>query len=96
MDYDRIQHMRAFLGTNLALGLVVKDVNNQIGYRTFKHRHTLYPFDLTLSLLDGDQFEMAKAGPLSIEIKFASVIPAPIQVKIYTELESVVAITMTQ
>lgn len=55
--------MRAFFGTNLSLGLIVKDAGNDTDYKAFKHG---YEFDLTPSLLDGDQFEMAKTRPLAI------------------------------
>lgn len=62
MDFDRSQYVGAFFGTNLAMGLINKDAGNEIDYWDFKYGYALYAFDLTPSLLGGDQFEMARAS----------------------------------
>lgn len=46
--------------------------SNNISFYAFKQGYALYAlyaFDLIPSLLDGDYFEMAKTGPLSIELR---------------------------
>jgi hypothetical protein len=96
MDYAHNQYVRAFYGANLAMGLVGKDAGNDIDYRHFKNGYTLYAFDLSPSLLDGDQFEMPKAGPVSLEFKFGAATPEPLQIIVYAELDSVIEISQTR
>jgi hypothetical protein len=96
MDFAHSQYIRAYFGTKLALGLVGKDAGNGVSYSYFKRGYALYAFDLTPSLLDGDQFELAKSGPLSIELKFASVTSVPLQVIVYAELDSIIEVSKTR
>lgn len=93
LGFERNQYIRAFFETNLALYLTSKGPGNPIGYYTFKHGYALYAFDLIPSLLDGDQIEMAKAGPLTIELTFFRVLPDPMQGLIYAELDLVLEIS---
>jgi hypothetical protein len=78
------------------MGLICKDVGNGMEYRHFKDGYSLYAFDLSPSLLDGDQFELAKSGPLSLELKFAHVTPEPLQVLVYAEQDSILEISKTR
>ena len=96
MDFDRNQAIRAFFNSNLALGMVGKDVGNGLDYKHFKNGYTLFVFDLSPSLLDGEQFELAKSGPVSIELKFSQVTTEPVQVIVYAELDSVLEISKTR
>ncbi len=96
MDFDRNQAIRAFFNSNLSLGMVGKDAGNGIDYKHFKNGYTLFAFDLSPSLLDGEQFELAKSGPVSIELKFSQVTTEPIQVIAYAELDSVLEISKTR
>lgn len=96
MDYDNNQYARAFFETKLALGLVCRDAGNDINYKHFKNGFTLYAFDLSPSLIDGNQFEMGKSGPVSVEFKFAKTTPEPLQVIIYAEQDSVLEISKTR
>lgn len=56
------------------MGFSGKDTGDQIDYWVFKHRYTLYAFDLPPSFLDGDEFEIATPGLLAIELKFERLI----------------------
>lgn len=71
-------------------------MGNDISYKYFKNGYSLYGFDLSPSLLDGDQFEMAKSGPVSIEFKFSKTTAEPLQVIIYAEQDSVLEISKTR
>lgn len=70
IDFAHIQYIRAYFGTNLAI-----DAGNGVSYNYCKRRYVLYAFDLIASLVNGEQFEMAKSGPLSIELKFPAYHP---------------------
>lgn len=86
----------AFFGANAVLGFIGKDAGNDISYFGFKNREFMYAFHLSPRLLDGQQFEVTKSGPFSIELKFATVTLKPIHVIIYAELNSVIEITKTR
>lgn len=57
LDYERDQYTIAFCNTNAALDLVSKVAGNDISYYAFKNRGVMCAFDLSLELLDGEQFE---------------------------------------
>lgn len=96
MDYEQNQYVRAYFGNNLTMGLIGRNVGNAIEYRDYKYGYALYGFDLSPSLLDGDQFELAKSGPLTIELKFAKVTPEALQVIVYAEMDSIIEISKTR
>jgi hypothetical protein len=77
LNYTNNQYVRAFIVLNLAMGLVDKVAGNDIEYTHFKDGYALYAFDLSPSLLDGDQFKMSKPGLLSFELKFATTTAEP-------------------
>jgi hypothetical protein len=89
MDYGHTQYVTAFSEINLAIGLIGKDAGNDREYRHFKNGYALYAFDLCPSLLDGDQLEMVKADPLSIELNIFTITPYLLQVIVYTEKDSI-------
>ena len=96
MSFDKNQVVRAFFETNLALGYIGRDAGNSISINDFRKGNSLMAFDLTPSLLDGNQLEMVKSGPISIELKFATVTKEPIQLIIYAEQDSILEISKTR
>lgn len=94
-DYERNQYVWAIFGTNLALGYIGKDAGNFTTYGEFRHGYTLYAFDLTPSLLDGNQFELEKSGPLAVELKFSTATSHHVQCLIYVKLDSVIELSKT-
>lgn len=80
----------------MALGIIGKDAGNNISFQAFKYGYAFSAFYLLPSHLDGEQFEMAKFGPLSIELKFADVPLRPAHFLIYAELDSVLEISKTR
>ena len=45
----------------------------------------LYAFDLSPSLLDGNQMELVKSGSLRLEFKFKAALPEPVHVIAYAD-----------
>ena len=95
-NFEQDQYARAFFNTNLAMGLIGRDAGIGLQYADFKHGNALYAFDLTPSLLDGEIFELAKSGVLSLELKFATSTPEPLQVVVYAEFDSIIEISKTR
>lgn len=92
LDFQHDKYSRAFFGGKVALGLANRNADNDISYPQFKNGRTLFVFDLSPSLLDGDQFEMIRSGALSLEVKFSAALAAAVQVLVYAELDSVLEI----
>ncbi|GFN84140.1 hypothetical protein PoB_001064600 [Plakobranchus ocellatus] len=49
-------------------------------YRDFNKGYALFVFDLTPSILDGDQVELIRSGSVRLELKFADALSSPIHV----------------
>jgi hypothetical protein len=92
LDFEHNKYSKAFFGSKVALGLANRNADNDISYKQFKNGYTLFSFDLSPSLLDGEQFEMIRSGALSLELKFAQVLTETVQVLVYAELDSVLEI----
>lgn len=91
-DFNNKQVARAFYSLMQASGMVHRDVGNGISFRDYSRGFTLFGFDLSPSLLDGDQFELIKTGALRLEMKFAQALPHPVHVLVYGELDYMVEI----
>ena len=74
----------------LGTGVVIKDAGNAIKYQDFDREHTLYVFDLSPSLLDGDQqFQLFRSGGLCLELTFSQALNEPVHVIAYAESGSI-------
>ena len=69
--FENGRYARAYHSLLTALGTVNKNAGNGIQYGDYPQGYTLYGFDLSPSLLDGDQFELVKSGALCLEMHFA-------------------------
>ncbi|KAL8585228.1 hypothetical protein ACOMHN_013243 [Nucella lapillus] len=58
----------------------------------FSRGYGIFCFDLTPSLVDGEQFELVKSAPLRLELKFAKALPNPVVVLIYGELDGLIEV----
>ena len=77
----------------LATGLVNTDNGSAIDYRDFETGYGLFAFDLTPSLIDGDQqFELVNSGALRLELKFSQALAQPVHVLVNGELDSMIEI----
>ena len=78
------------------LGLATKNEGNYIEYRDFDGGNALFAFDLSPSILDGNQCELIKSGNLRLELKFSEALPAPIHVIVYGEIDSIIEINKSR
>ncbi|XP_025116122.1 uncharacterized protein F54H12.2-like [Pomacea canaliculata] len=91
-DFENQHHVRAYHGLMTATGHTGRDSGNYIEYRDFALGYTLYAFDLSPSLVDGDQFELVKSGALRLELKFSDPLANPVHVIVFGELDSMIGI----
>ena len=87
------QYVRCYHRLFSELGLAGKNEGNYLEYRDFEGGNAFFAFDLSPSILDGDQCELIKSGNLRLEIKFAEALPHPIHAIVYGELDSLLEIT---
>ena len=91
-DFENHQYARAYHSLLTTVGVTNKNAGNGIQYGDYSKGYTLFGFDLSPSLVDGNQFELIKSGALRLEIHFARAVNVPVQVLVYAELDSVIEI----
>ena len=92
-NFQNHQYVRCYHRLFSELGLASKNEGNYLEYRDFEGGNAMFAFDLSPSILDGDQCELIKSGNLRLEIKFAKPVPNPIHCMLYGELDSIIEIT---
>ncbi|KAL8588147.1 hypothetical protein ACOMHN_044117 [Nucella lapillus] len=91
-DFDRKRVTRAYLTTLEGSGLLHKDAAAGFTLDQFSRGYGIFCFDLTPSLVDGEQFELVKSAPLRLELKFAKALPNPVVVLVYGELDGIIEV----
>lgn len=91
-NFEKHQYVRSFFTTMIATGQANKDAGSYIEMRDFELGYALYSFDLSPSLIDGDQFELVKSGALRLELKFSEALDEPVMVIVYAEMDGMIEI----
>lgn len=93
LNFEKNSYIRAyhqlFSGFN-------QDKGNFLSRDEFAKGHTLYAFDLSPDLCDGQHLNLSYQGNLRVEIKFAQALKNTISVLVYAEFESVIEITKSR
>ena len=92
-DFKNNIYVRSFYRLFSELGMASKDEGNYIEMRDFPYGYALYAFDLTPSILDGDQCELVRSGNLRLELKFAEALPHPVHTILFGEKDAIFEIT---
>ncbi|KAL8566202.1 hypothetical protein ACOMHN_063092 [Nucella lapillus] len=87
---------RTYLTTLEGSGLLHNDAAAGFSLDRFTKGYALFCFDLTPSLVDGDQFELVKSAPMRLELKFAKALPNPVVVLIYGELDGLIEVNKSR
>ena len=95
-DFDKGAYVRSYLSLFSATGTVWKDAGNCISYEDFAKGFTLFCFDLTPSLVDGDMVEILKTGGIRLEIGFGIPLPNPVHIIVFSETPSRLEISSTR
>lgn len=96
-NFETKNYVRSYLTTLEGAG-VTKNTKDGIGFSfdDFGHGYNVFCFDLSPSLIDGDQFELVRAVNVRIELKFSHPIPQPITVLAYGQLDGLIEIDKTR
>lgn len=62
----------------------------------YGHGYTLFAFDITPDLCDGDHFNLLKSGLLLLEFQFASNLVQPIHLIVYMEFDNLIEINASR
>ncbi|KAL8570139.1 hypothetical protein ACOMHN_033817 [Nucella lapillus] len=95
-DFDIKRVTRAYLTTLEGSGLLHKNAAAGFSLDRFTKGYALFCFDLTPSLVDGDQFELVKSAPMRLELKFAKALPNPVVVLVYGELDGLIEVNKSR
>ena len=92
-DFKNRLYARSYHRLFTELGLGNKNEGNDIRYVDFDGGYCIFVFDLSPSILDGDQVELVKSGTLRLELKFSDPLKEPVHVLVYAEMDSLIEIT---
>ena len=91
-DFARGRYMRAYTSLFAGTGQLYQDEGNNITREEYAQGYTLFAFDLTPDLNEGDHFNVVKQGNLRLEIHFGAALADTINVVVYAEFENVIEI----
>lgn len=91
-NFENKQYARCYHRLFSELGLASKNAGNYLEYRDFAGGNAFFTFDLSPSILDGNQFELMRSGNLRLELKFNQALSEPIHVLVYGEVDSIIEI----
>ena len=93
LDFNSDNYTRAyyslFSGFNCDKGIY-------LSREEYAKGHTLYSFDLTPDMCNGDHFNLQHQGNLRVEIKFSEEIKKTLSVLIYAEFQNVIEISKSR
>ena len=92
-DYANKRYARSFYSLFSELGLANKNEGNALTLEDFEGGNAFYTFDLSPSVLDGNQIELIKTGSVRLELKFGKALAGPTHVLVYGETDSLIEIT---
>ncbi|XP_035212161.1 uncharacterized protein F54H12.2-like [Stegodyphus dumicola] len=93
-NFDQNNYIRAF--QSLFLGTNREDRGIDISREDYAKGYTLFAFDLSPDLCDGEHFNLIRHSSLRLEVKFGVALEQTISVLVYAEFESVLEINKSR
>ena len=91
-DFVNKNYARSYLSLFMGTGSSWKDIGNSISYDAYAEGYTMFCFDLSPSLTDGDMVEPLKTGSLRLEINMKEPLENPIHIILYAQMDSCIEI----
>ena len=91
-DFENKAYARSYLSLFTGSGAGWKDNGLDISYDDYGKGYSLFCFDLTPSLIDGNITEPLKTGNLRLEVTFAKPLPEPVHIIVYGEQDGMIEI----
>ena len=83
---------RSYASLFTGTGYMGHDRGNQISCEECARGFTLFAFDLSADLDDGEHFQLVKQGNLRLELHFKTALPETINVIVYAEFDNVIEV----
>ena len=91
-DFVNKNYARSYLSLFMGTGSAWKDTGNSITYDAYGDGYTMFCFDLSPSLTDGDMVEPLKTGSLRLEINMKEPLENSIHIILYAQMDSCIEI----
>ncbi len=91
-DFERMNYMRSYLSLFTGSGKANQDEGNDITYEEYANGYTLFGFDLTPDLCDGEHFNPLNKGSVRVEMHFEEAPAETLTLLAFAEFESVIEI----
>ena len=91
-DFDRGMYAREYHSLFTCSGTAWRNTSNAITYKDFGNGYTMFAYDLSPSMTDGDMVEPLKTGSLRLEIGFSKPLEKPIHVLTYGQFDGMIEI----
>ena len=85
-------YARAYHSIFTCSGSAWRNTSNAIKYKEYRKGFTIFCFDLTPSLTDGDLVEPLKTGSIRLEIGFGEPLPNPVHILTYGQFDGIIEI----
>ena len=96
-DFPNRQYTRAFMSMFHAVNSTWGEHTSGITLDDYANGYTLFCFDLTPSLTHCDAaVELAKSGPLQLEVRFGTALPRPTNLIVLAEMDGSIEISKTR
>lgn len=91
-NFQRQDYIRCYTGLFSGIGKAERDEGNDITRNDYANGYTVFAFDLTPDMTDGDHFNLVKNGSLRLEIHFARALQETVNIVVYAEFENLIEI----
>ncbi len=91
-DFDNDQCLRSYMTLFEGTGMLNADKGNYVSRASYKNGFTLYAFDLTADMMDGDHIDPIKQGNVKMEFHFKEVLTETVNVVAYAEYDNILQI----
>jgi hypothetical protein len=92
LDFTTFSYVKAYYTLFNGLDRSCLDIGNNISFLDYKEGYTMFAFDLTPDMCNGDHFNLVKNGNLRISLNFKSNLSENVNCLVYMEHENIIEI----
>lgn len=92
VDFTNNSYVKAYYTLFNGLDRACLDIGNHISFRDYKDGYTMFAFDLTPDMCNGDHFNLVKNGNLRISLNFKTSLSENVNCLVYMEHENIIEI----
>lgn len=92
MNFGTNDYLRAYLSLFEGTGMLYDNKGNCISRKDYKNGYTIFCFDLTADMADGNHMDPIKHGSVRVDLQFSEPLDNTINVILYSEYENTIQI----